>query len=226
MLKRIREDPLWLFDISNPKALLVVAHADDETIFAGGLILSSCKTEWTIICCNPQGDIREKEFRSACQFLSEKSRNSIMPVLLNPIRKHNWDIEKIPPEQLKPYAKGYNFVLTHNQEGEYGNEDHREVHRAVLDSIGNSNTWVFLSSGSSNIAHHTQKALRSRKPGGNFMLPLSPEIRRLKIEAFQECHTSQAKEYGYVDGKLRNSQLKETLKWEFESGREEYAFYK
>ena len=47
MLTRLQEDPLWLFDISHPKALLVVAHADDETIFAGGLILSSRKTEWT-----------------------------------------------------------------------------------------------------------------------------------------------------------------------------------
>jgi LmbE family N-acetylglucosaminyl deacetylase len=225
MLKGIREDPLWLFDISNPKALLVVAHADDETIFAGGLILSSRKTEWTIICCNPQGGIREKEFQSACQFLSEKSKNSIMLVLLNP-RKHNGAIETIPSEQLKPYVKGYNFVLTHNREGEYGCEDHKKVHHAVIDSIGNSNTWVFISPGSSNIAPHTQEALRSRKPRGNFMLPLFPEIRRLKIEAFQECHTSQAKEYGYINGKLRNSQLKETLEWEFESGREEYAFYK
>jgi hypothetical protein len=46
--------PVWLLDIPKARALLVVTHADDETIFAGGLILSSQNTAWTIICVHPQ----------------------------------------------------------------------------------------------------------------------------------------------------------------------------
>jgi len=227
MLKRTEKNPLWLFEILHPKALLVVAHADDETIFAGGLILSSRKTEWTIVCCNPQGTRREQEFQSACLFLSRRSGNSIRPVLLNPIRKQDGDIDILPSEQLKPYAKGYDIVFSHNREGEYGHEDHKKVHHTVLGSICNSNTWVFLSPGSSNIAPRTQIELRSKRPGGNFTLHLTPEIRRLKIQAFQECHKGEAERYGYDEkGKLRDSHLKETLKWEFESRREEYTFFK
>ncbi len=66
-------------------------------------------------------------------------------------------------------------------------------------------------------------------PNGNAALDLSPEILRLKTRAFQKCHVSQARLYGYdpASGELRSTDLKETLFWYFEDpGREEYAFYR
>ena len=63
---------------------------------------------------------------------------------------------------------------------------------------------------------------------GNEKLDLPSEVLRLKVQAFQKCHTSQARLYGYdpVSGELRNTDLKQTLFWYFEEpGREEYTFY-
>jgi len=66
-------------------------------------------------------------------------------------------------------------------------------------------------------------------PNGNVSLDLSPEILGLKVQAFEECHVSQARLYGYdpASDKLRNTDLKETLSWYFEDpGREEYTFFR
>lgn len=215
--------PMWLFDIPNPRTLLVVAHPDDETIFAGGLILCSRQTHWTIVCCTTEYEQRQHEFVEACKFLAKESGNRIDPIVLGLLDG------QIDPgtlaKKLRPYAKGYDIVITHNREGEYGHEDHKLVHRYVVDVIANPNTWVFISHGSTNV---NQERLKSKIPGGNFVLNLPPEIRRLKIRAFQECHVSQADLYGYDETeKLRNTDLRETLYWYFEDpGREEYTFYK
>jgi len=216
-------EPRWLFDISNPKALLVVAHPDDETIFAGGLILSSRQTHWTIVCCTTEYEQRQYEFINACRFLAEESGNRIDPILLG-LLDGQIDSGTLA-KKLRPYTKGYDIVITHNKGGEYGHEDHKLVHRYLIDVIANPNTWVFISPGSTNV---NQEKLKSKIPGGNFVLNLPSEIRRLKIRAFQECHVSQANLYGYDEtGKLRNTDLQETLYWEFENlGREEYTFYK
>lgn len=222
--------PLWLFEIPKPRALLVVAHCDDETIFAGGLILSSHDTQWTIICCTTESAQREEEFRCACHFFERESGNPVNPILfgltpdshVNPAIRER--VEGLLVKKLRSYAVGYDIVFTHNSEGEYGHPDHKLVHRYVVNSIGNPNTWLFISPGSTNI---NQDRLRSTKPGGNVKVNLAANIRRLKIRAFQECHVSQANRYGYDEnGKLRNTDLRETLLWEFESGKEEYTFHR
>lgn len=222
--------PLWLFDISEPRALLVVAHPDDETIFAGGLILRSRETRWTVVYCTDEGDRRRQdEFLCACKFLAEHSGNHVEPVFVGPIPQRDGHIEHLAlVKALKSHALRYDIVFTHNSQGEYGHEDHRLVHCCVIESIGNPNTWVFISPGSRNV---NQEELRSRMPGGNISLDLSSEILRLKVQAFQECHVSQARLYGYgydpASNKLRNTHMKETFFWYFEDpGREEYAFFR
>lgn len=227
-MEKKSKDPLWLFDISEPRALLVVAHPDDETIFAGGLILRSRETRWTIVCCTDEGERkRQDEFRCACEFLAQHSGNHVEPVLLGLIPQRDGHIEHLAlAEALKPHAIGYDIVFTHNSQGEYGHEHHKLVHRCVIESIGNPNTWVFISPGSTNV---NQEELRSKTPDGNVSLDLCSEILGLKVQAFQECHVSQARLYGYdpVSDELCDTDLKETLYWYFEDpGREEYAFFR
>jgi len=212
--------PVWLSDIPRPRALLVVAHPDDETIFAGGFILKSEETEWTVICCVPESGPRREEFRVACKFLAKESANRINPVILGLAPVNDFTLA----ESLRSYATGYDIVLTHNREGEYGHEDHKLINRCVVGSIAHPNTWVFISPGSKNV---NQEELRSKEPGGNVTVCLSPHILSLKRKAFQECHRSEAEKYGYdANGTLRDTDLRETLSWEFESGREQYSFYR
>lgn len=180
------------------------------------------------MCCTDEGSqTRRDEFLCACEFLAQHSGNHIEPVLLGLVPQHGGSIEYLAlAKALKPYATGYDIVFTHNSQGEYGHEHHKTVHRCVIESINNHNTWVFISPGSKNV---NQEELRSRIPGGNVALDLPPEILRLKVQIFQECHVSQARRYGYdpVSGELRGTDLKETLLWYFEDpGREEYTFYR
>ena len=223
----IAKAPQWLFDIPKPRALLVIAHSDDETIFAGGLILSSRDTQWTIVNCFDGGDqTRRHEFLCACEFLAQNSGNHIEPVFLDPLQHSDHSIDCLSlAKALEPYAVGYDIVFTHNRQGEYGHQEHKLVHRCVIESINNPNTWFFISPGSTNV---NQDDLRSKRDDGNKEVNLIPEILELKKRTFSECHVSQAKIYGYdgVSGKLRNTDLKETLSWYFEDpGKEEYTFY-
>lgn len=161
MVEAIAKRPVWLFDIPKPRALLVVAHPDDETIFAGGLILCSRETQWTILCCTTESHQRQQEFLDACQFLAKTSGNRINPVSFGLVDGHI-DLLALA-EELRSYATGYDIVFTHNSRGEYGHPDHKLVHKCVIDSIANPNTWVFISPGSKNV---NQEELRNKKRGG------------------------------------------------------------
>lgn len=219
-------NPLWLFNISKPRALLIVAHPDDETIFAGGLVLSSQNTKWTIICCIDEScQKRKNEFFCACRFFEQYTGNIVEPVFLAIKPQHNRSNMYLQLcKALKVYAKEYDIVFSHNRQGEYGHEDHKLVHHSVIESIHNPNIWLFISPGSKNV---NQDELRSQLPNGNMTLDLSSEIITMKKEVFCKCHKSQAALYGYesISGQLLNTDLKETLYWYFESpGSEAFTF--
>jgi LmbE family N-acetylglucosaminyl deacetylase len=214
--------PVWLSAIHRPQVLLIVAHPDDETIFAGGCILTSKGARWTIVCCFAEGH-RRGEFLDACSFLEAASGNPINPIPLNMPRNPAYQAVALRGA-LRHHRGEHDIVVTHNRQGEYGHPKHKLVHRCVMDAISHPNTWVFISPGSTG---GYPEDVRSQTLDGNITLHLPPTVLRLKIQAFQECHRSQAQLYGYDSaGKLRDTEIRETLRWQFESGREEFAFYR
>lgn len=102
---------------------VVSAHPDDETIWAGGLIgsLPGC---WTVICCSiPRTDpIRAWKFFDACDVLGANAR--LLPYV------------ETPGDPLKNLDQivlsEFDVVVTHNAQGEYGHEHHKQVHRFVV----------------------------------------------------------------------------------------------
>lgn len=134
---------------------VIVAHPDDETIWAGGLIASfpGC---WTVIACSiPRTDpIRAWKFFDACEMLGARGR--LLPYA-----------EGGPSEPLKNLEQvefdEFDVVVTHNAKGEYGHEHHKQVHRFVAGKRGEFFTFGYGQAGSicfelSNVAQRQKYA--------------------------------------------------------------------
>lgn len=110
---------------------VVVAHPDDETLWAGALLASREKSSrekpWDVICCTvPRRDPeRSLRFYEAVRVLGG------FPILI-PITETepNEDLPHLAVVDLSPY----DCVVTHNKEGEYGHRHHRNVHEYVMRS--------------------------------------------------------------------------------------------
>lgn len=105
------------------RGVVVVAHPDDETLFCGGLLLRY-PGRWRVICCSiPRIDpIRAWKFTDACERLGVRSR--VLPFT-----------ESEPSQPLRCLEvldlSGFDCVVTHNAQGEYGHVHHRGVHEFV-----------------------------------------------------------------------------------------------
>lgn len=105
---------------------VVVAHPDDETLWAGVLI-SSNKGAFDVICCT----VPRRDPDRAIRFAYAVKELGGYPVLVpfvepNPDR----DIQHLDAVDLSPY----DLIVTHNSKGEYGHLHHRNVHDYVRDS--------------------------------------------------------------------------------------------
>jgi hypothetical protein len=103
---------------------IVVAHPDDEILWAGGLPLHFRDRRWTIICCSiPIRDpIRAYKFFDVCEALGARGR--ILPYV-HPERA--FPLENMDQLDLSPY----DTIITHNEVGEYGHFQHKWVNAFV-----------------------------------------------------------------------------------------------
>lgn len=123
-------------NLSGCKALAVVAHPDDETIWLGGFILRHPEMHWTIFSlCRASDPDRQPKFLRACGRLKAK------PIITNladdgrvKIKQLTPFIKKIIIKQLGLKPK-FDYIFTHGRNGEYGHVIHRAVHRAVTSLI-------------------------------------------------------------------------------------------
>lgn len=110
--------------------LLVVAHPDDETIFAGGLLQVYRRRPWRIICvtdgnADGQGQLRLRDFSAACHEL--KVKDFAMWDFPDTFDAR-LDLGRLV-ERLK--LETPSEIFTHGILGEYGHPHHQDVCLAV-----------------------------------------------------------------------------------------------
>ncbi|HLD58889.1 MAG TPA: PIG-L family deacetylase [archaeon] len=113
-------------------ALMAVAHPDDETIWAGGLLQRKKNWDWTIFSfCRASDADRKPKFEKACRlYNADFFIADLEDTLLGEIE--NKKVEKL----LAPIEKKrFDFVFTHGANGEYGHIRHRDAHKAVLNAV-------------------------------------------------------------------------------------------
>lgn len=141
-----------------PRAIIIVAHPDDESLFMLGPLLKKtahlsahrsgqlpCQ-DWTIVCVtdgngNGEGVQRRKHFHEACLALGAKS------VFLNhpDIFHQPIDTSQLN-EQLEGLGKDWAAVYTHGPLGEYGHPHHQGVCLSVHSVFfGKSPVWSVAS---------------------------------------------------------------------------------
>lgn len=112
---------------------VIVAHPDDETLWAGGIMLMHPKTKWTIItlCRKSDADRSSRFFRvigeyGAAGFMGDLDDEPQQRPLDNELVRQT--IMNLLPE------KRFDIIITHRPSGEYTRHlRHEETGRAVLE---------------------------------------------------------------------------------------------
>lgn len=132
-----------------PKSIaVIVAHPDDETLWAGGTILNHPYHKWFIVClCRASDSERAPRFYNALKLLKAEG---IMGNLDDGPDQHPLDEKELEDEILRLLpATHFDLILTHNSTGEYTrHRRHEEVNKAVMTLWHNGNIsanelWTF-----------------------------------------------------------------------------------
>jgi len=111
---------------------LIVAHPDDETLWAGGTVLINCKSNWEIISlCRKSDRDRNPKF-----FVALKELNAIGDIgdLDDGVEQRSIGISEVGQVILSLLKKNeYDLIITHSIKGEYfRHKRHEETGKAVL----------------------------------------------------------------------------------------------
>jgi len=118
------------------KALVAVAHPDDCVIFASAYMDAHPDYEWSIVY------LTQHWWNKRAREISRYWRKRGIKTKFLGFKDHGRDLGSL---SLKTWAEDdairairkvaihYDFILTHNEEGEYGHPHHQVVHKAVKD---------------------------------------------------------------------------------------------
>lgn len=120
----------------NKKAALVVAHPDDCVIFGWPIIKYYKQWEWTIIYLTHQ------EHTPRAQEVKRFWQNENIKTLFCGYEDHPQDLAKNEivtfdadeaKQKIKELANGFDIIVTHNEDGDYGHPHHVLVHGAMIE---------------------------------------------------------------------------------------------
>jgi LmbE family N-acetylglucosaminyl deacetylase len=133
---------------NSKKVALIVAHPDDETLWAGGTILSQPNWNCFIVClCRGDDTDRAPKFYNALKIFKSKG---IMGNLDDGPEQVPLNEELVEKSILALLPPGhFDLVITHNPSGEYTRHlRHEEAGKAVINlwhegNISASELWTF-----------------------------------------------------------------------------------
>jgi LmbE family N-acetylglucosaminyl deacetylase len=139
---------LFMARLSTKKVALIVAHPDDETLWAGGTILSHPSWQWFIVSlCRGSDPERATKFKEALRVL--KSEGIMGDLDDGPDQKSldEKEVEHAIIDLLPP--KYFDLLISHHPAGEYTRHiRHKEAGKAVIKlwhagRIYANELWVF-----------------------------------------------------------------------------------
>ncbi len=161
------------------KALVCIAHPDDEALFFSGLIATK-KYDWTIVCATDAnadglGAERKKRFQKSCRLLGIKKYIYFdFPDVFD--QRLNID-EFIQKLQDLNKENQFDLVFTHGILGEYGHQHHQDVCYSVYTSFSKK-TKIY------SVAYNTFPEMR---------IALSQKIFNLKTQLLWKVYAEDTK---------------------------------
>ena len=165
------------------RALVIVAHPDDETIWLGGTLAHFPQVNWTIMAlCRASDRDRAPKFKKICAHFGARA---IITDLedegrLN-IQKSLVPIKKLVVSAIK--NKSFDYLFTHGLNGEYGHERHIAVHLAIKQLVAGN----FLRAKEVLFFNYKKTDLAPRADS-DFILKLSPKELANKKKAMTDIY--------------------------------------
>lgn len=137
-----------MIQLPRKRVALIVAHPDDETLWAGGTILSHPSWQWFIVClCRGSDPERAPRFKRTLALFHAEGIMGDLDDEPEQIPIPAFDIQYLILQLLPPIH--FDLIITHHPAGEYTKHlRHEETSRAVIElwhahKISATTLWFF-----------------------------------------------------------------------------------